>query len=97
MNFRFSECTYELVLDYSQYLQEVKKLANSTVNQRLAAIKSYLKYVSDGDIDAKRSLLLRMLIRSTNLESGSISVLAIQMIYAATKQIKELENITKKR
>ena len=51
MNFRFSECTYELVLDYSQYLQEVKKLANSTVNQRLAAIKSYLKYVSDGDIE----------------------------------------------
>ena len=51
MNFRFSECTYELVLDYSQYLQEVKKLANNTVNQRLAAIKSYLKYVSDGDIE----------------------------------------------
>lgn len=51
MNFRFSECTYELMLDYSQYLQEVKKLANSTVNQRLAAIKSYLKYVSDGDIE----------------------------------------------
>ena len=51
MNFRFSECTYELMLDYSQYLQEVKKLANSTVNQRLAAIKSYLKYVSDGEIE----------------------------------------------
>ena len=51
MNFKFSDCTYELMLDYSQYLQETKKLANSTVNQRLAAIKSYLKYVSDGDIE----------------------------------------------
>ena len=50
MNFCFSDCTYEFVLSYSQYLQETKKFANSTVNQRLAALKSYLKYVSDGDI-----------------------------------------------
>lgn len=50
MHFCFSDCTYELVLNYSQYLQEKQKLANSTVNQRLAALKSYLKYVSDGDI-----------------------------------------------
>ncbi len=50
MQFCFSDCTYEFVLSYSQYLQETQKLANSTVNQRLAALKSYLKYVSDGDI-----------------------------------------------
>ena len=50
MDFCFSDCTYEFVLEYSQYLQETKKLANSTVNQRLAALKSYLKYVADGDI-----------------------------------------------
>lgn len=50
MSFRFIECTYDLVLSYCQYLQEEKKLAPSTVNQRLAALKSYLKYVSDGDI-----------------------------------------------
>lgn len=50
MRFCFSDCTYEFVLTYSQYLQESKKLSNSTVNQRLAALKSYLKYVSDGDI-----------------------------------------------
>lgn len=50
MNFTFTDCTYEFVLSYSQYLQETKKLANSTVNQRLAALKSYLKYVSDGNI-----------------------------------------------
>ena len=51
MQFRFSECTYEFVLAYSQYLQEEKRLANSSVNQRLAALKSYLKYVSDGNIE----------------------------------------------
>lgn len=50
MQFCFSDCTYEFVLSYSQYLQETQKLANSTVNQRLSALKSYLKYVSDGDI-----------------------------------------------
>lgn len=50
MQFCFADCTYEFVLSYSQYLQETQKLANSTVNQRLAALKSYLKYVSDGDI-----------------------------------------------
>lgn len=50
MKFCFSDCTYDFVLSYSQYLQEKQKLANSTVNQRLAALKSYLKYVSDGDI-----------------------------------------------
>ena len=50
MRFCFSDCTYEFVLSYSQYLQENKGLANCTVNQRLAALKSYLKYVSDGDI-----------------------------------------------
>lgn len=50
MKFRFTDCTYEFVLIYSQYLQEDRKLSNSTVNQRLAAIKSYLKYVADDDI-----------------------------------------------
>ena len=50
MRFCFTDCTYEFVLSYSLYLQEEKKLGNSTVNQKLAAIKSYIKYVSDGDI-----------------------------------------------
>jgi len=48
--FCFSDCTYDFVLRYSQYMQENKKLANSTVNQRLAALKAYLRYVSDGNI-----------------------------------------------
>jgi len=50
MKFRFADCTYEFVLSYSQYLQEQKKQSSSTVNQRLAALKSYLKYVADGNI-----------------------------------------------
>ena len=51
MQFKFLDCTYEFALSYSQYLQEEKKLANSSVNQRLAALKAYLKYVADGNIE----------------------------------------------
>jgi len=48
--FCFSDCNYDFVFKYSQYMQEKKNLANSTVNQRLAALKAYLRYVSDGNI-----------------------------------------------
>lgn len=57
MDFRFDDCTYEFILGYSQYLQESKGLANSSVNQRLAAIKSYMKYVSDGDISLMQNYM----------------------------------------
>ena len=48
-SFQFSQCSYMLVLGYSQYLQKTMGRKNSTVNSRLAAIKSYLEYVSDCD------------------------------------------------
>lgn len=47
--FRFSECSYQFVLGYSQYLQEVMQRKSSTVNSRLAAIRAYLEYASDCD------------------------------------------------
>ena len=40
MLFQYSQCSYQLVLEYSQHLQEKMRLKNSTVNSRLAAIKS---------------------------------------------------------
>ena len=49
MLFQYSQCSYQLVLNYSQYLQEVLCRKNSTVNSKLAAIKTYLEYVSDCD------------------------------------------------
>lgn len=81
--FCFTDCTYELVLSYSQYLQEEKNLKNSTVNQKLAAIKSYLKYVSDGDISLiqiylsiKNVPLLRLVKRQRQiLEKEDLKVL----------------------
>lgn len=47
--FLFAQCSYQLVLGYSQYLQETLKRKNSTVNSKLAAIKAYLEYAADCD------------------------------------------------
>ena len=49
MQYQFSQCTYQQVLEYSQYLQEELHRKNSTVNSKLAAIKAYLEYASDCD------------------------------------------------
>ena len=49
MQFRYSQCSYQLILEYSQYLQEELHRKNSTVNSKLAAIKAYLEYSSDCD------------------------------------------------
>ena len=57
LKFCFSDCSYQLVLGFSQYMQEELKYKPGTVNQKLAAIKSYLKYVSDGDISIIQTYL----------------------------------------
>ena len=45
--FTFRMCTYALLLGWSRHMQE-GGLANNTVNSRLAAARSYLRYASDG-------------------------------------------------
>lgn len=57
VSFCFSDCTYDFALGYSQFLREKKKLAASTVNQRLAALKTYLKYVADADFSMVQAYL----------------------------------------
>lgn len=48
--FTFNQCTHDLILEYSGYLQSTKHNKPSTVNQRLAALKSYAKYAADGNM-----------------------------------------------
>lgn len=48
MLFTFAMCTYDLLLGWSQRMQE-DGLANGTVNSRLAAVRAYLRYAADGD------------------------------------------------
>ena len=47
--FRFEECTHDFLLEYMMYFKD-KGCAAGTCNNRLAAIRSYLWYVADGEI-----------------------------------------------
>ena len=47
--FCFEDCTHEFLLDYIAYLNK-SGCAPRTCNNRLAAVRSYLWYVADGDI-----------------------------------------------
>lgn len=47
--FKFEDCTHNLLLEYVRYLKE-KGCAETTCNNRLACIKSYLWYVADNEI-----------------------------------------------
>ena len=48
--FRFEDCTFDFVLGYRNWLLDHEKRARSTVNNRLAAIKSYVRYASSRDV-----------------------------------------------
>jgi site-specific recombinase XerD len=52
--FRFDDCTFDFVLDYRNWLLDVKHRARSTVNNRLAAIKSYVRYASAKDVSLQQ-------------------------------------------
>ena len=56
-SFRFEDCTFDLVLDYRNWLLDEKKRARSTVNNRLAAIKSYVRYASARDVTLQQVFL----------------------------------------
>ena len=49
VTFRFEDCTHDLVLKYSEYIQHEMNYCPVTVNQKLSALKSYLKYASGVD------------------------------------------------
>lgn len=44
--FRFTDCTYDFILDFRNWLHDVKGFKESTTNNRLAAIKSYVAYAA---------------------------------------------------
>lgn len=55
-NFKFEDCTRDLLLEYLAYLKKDHKA--TTCNNRMAAIKSYLWYVADGDISMQSIALM---------------------------------------
>lgn len=48
--FRFSDCTYDFVLDYRNWLFDTKNYSASTANHRLAVLKSYIQYAAARDL-----------------------------------------------
>lgn len=56
-SFGFEDCTRDFLLDFMEYLQQ-SGYEKSSCNQRLAAIKSYMWYVADGDITWQQNALM---------------------------------------
>lgn len=54
INFRFEDCTYDFLLDYRNYLHDDKHLSEKTVNNRIAAIKSYVNYAAARDVSIQQ-------------------------------------------
>lgn len=55
--FGFEDCSRDFLLGFMEYLQQ-EGYEKSSCNQRLAAIKSYMWYVADGDITWQQNALM---------------------------------------
>ncbi len=55
--FTFSQCTFEFILDYRNWLLDAKKYEKSTVNNRLAVLKTYLQYAASRNISLQQIYL----------------------------------------
>lgn len=55
--FGFKDCSRDFLLGFMEYLQK-EGYEKSSCNQRLAAIKSYMWYVADGDIAHQQTALM---------------------------------------
>lgn len=53
-SFFFNQCTFDFLLDYRNWLLDDQKYAKSTVNNRLAAIKSYMYYAAAKDVSLQQ-------------------------------------------
>lgn len=67
LTFRYADCTYEYMLDYKQYLSQQKHYSPSSINQRIAAIKSYVKYSYGCD-----SSLIQVYISISNVPASTV-------------------------
>lgn len=52
--FTFEQCTFDFILEYRNWLLDDQKRAKSTVNNRIAAIKSYMYYAAAKDISLQQ-------------------------------------------
>lgn len=52
--FKFSDCTYDFLLDYRNHLHDVRHFSESTCNNKLATIKSYMNYAASRDVSLQQ-------------------------------------------
>lgn len=52
--FKFSDCTYDFLLDYRNHLHDVMHLSESTCNNKLATVKSYMGYAAARDVSIQQ-------------------------------------------
>lgn len=76
-SFRFSDCTYEVLLDFRDYLR-MNKNAESTCNYRLAAIRSYLWYAADLDISIQTVALSASQIPQLKVTKNAKDIISVE-------------------
>ncbi|MCR4588989.1 MAG: site-specific integrase [Lachnospiraceae bacterium] len=52
--FTFAQCTFDFVLEYRNWLLDVKHYEKSTVNNRLSSLKAYLYYAAARDVSLQQ-------------------------------------------
>lgn len=53
--FKFCDCTYDFILDYRNWLHDIQNYKESTTNNRLAAIRSYVNYAAARDVTLQQT------------------------------------------
>jgi len=88
--FGFADCTRDFLLGFMEYLQK-SGYEKSSCNQRLAAIKSYMWYVADGDITRQQDALIVSrvpFLRTSDKERETLSEECLKALFTAPAKDK---------
>lgn len=56
MKFKFTDCNYDFIVDYRNWLLDNQHYQPTTVNHRLAVLKSYIQYAANRDVSLQQLL-----------------------------------------
>ncbi len=88
--FGFEDCNRDFLLGFMEYLQN-SGYEKSSCNQRLAAIKSYMWYVADGDITLQQDALMVSrvpFLRTSDKERDTLSEECLKALFTAPAKDK---------
>lgn len=87
-NINFSVLTREIIIDFLNYIEEIKQCSIKTRNQRLAAIKSFCNFVLEEDFDNFNSLQRILTIPQKKGTESSIDYLTKEELTLFLKTIE---------